>query len=114
MIQSMTMFFFTGDDTRSKTFYEHVFRAQFTPHGPHWHQIDAGRATFALHGQEAGDPPSDTTSLFFGFNVTDVVAIVARCREAGGTVIKDVYDEAFGKVALIKDPEGRCIRFVQH
>jgi predicted enzyme related to lactoylglutathione lyase len=114
MILGMTMFFFTGDGAKSKAFYEHVFGTAFMSQGPHWHQVPAGHATFALHGQRAGDPMQATDTLFFGFNVDDVAAVVARCRSAGGEVIRDVFDEAFGKVALIRDPEGRCLRFVQH
>jgi predicted enzyme related to lactoylglutathione lyase len=110
----MTMFFFTGDSARSKAFYERVLDLDFSSFGPHWHQSAAGTATFALHGSEAGDQPADVTRLFMGFNVTDVREVVARCRAAGGEVVQDGYDEAFGKVALVKDPEGRVIRFVQH
>jgi predicted enzyme related to lactoylglutathione lyase len=114
MIQGMTMFFFTGDDAKSEKFYEHVIGARFASHGPVWHQLDAGRATFALHGQEKGEASNDPQTPFFGFNVSDVAAVIARCREAGGEIVRDVYDEAFGKVAFVKDPEGRGIRFVQH
>jgi predicted enzyme related to lactoylglutathione lyase len=111
----MTMFFFTADTQRSRAFYERVLGLDFSSFGPHWHQAQAGGATFALHGREGGDVrPEDTGTLFMGFNVDDVREVVRRCRELGAEVVKDVYDEAFGKVALVKDPEGRTLRFVQH
>lgn len=115
MIDSITLFFFTDGSTRSQAFYETVFELHFAAQGPHWRQAPAGAARFALHGREAGDTTKPGVDhAFFGFNVRDVHAVVARCREAGGTVLEDVYDEAFGKVALIADPEGRRLRVVQH
>jgi predicted enzyme related to lactoylglutathione lyase len=110
----MTMFFFTGELERSRAFYQRVLGLDFSSFGPHWHQSQAGTATFALHSTEAGEQPQEVGRVFMGFNVDDVREVVRRCRELGAEIVQDVYDEAFGKVALVKDPEGRTIRVVQH
>jgi predicted enzyme related to lactoylglutathione lyase len=115
VIDSMTIFFFTDDQPRSRAFYEKVLGVSFRQLGPHWNQTPAGQATFALHGQsQTGERRQDVTRPCIGFNVRDVAAVVACCREAGAEIVRDVYDESFGKVALVRDPEGRVVQFVQH
>ena len=36
-----------------------------------------------------------------------------KFRAAGAEILREVYDEAYGRVAIFKDPEGRPISLVQ-
>lgn len=50
-----------------------------------------------------------------GFTTSDVAAVVARARKAGGMVVQDVTElKEFGiKFAFVKDPEGHLAEVVQ-
>ena len=41
-------------------------------------------------------------------------AAVARFEAQGAKVLRGVADEAFGKRAIIQDPDGRTLEIVQH
>ena len=113
MIGGMNEFFFTDSLEQDKAFYEAIIGKSFESYGPAWHSLPLGNVIFALHSQNEKNP-ADTHKLHFSFNVTEIDMVLARCKEAGGEIVKDVYDEAFGKVAIVKDPQGRLIELVQH
>ena len=45
-------------------------------------------------------------SLQLGFIVENVDEFVAKCVERGIPVFQDPYDEPFGRIAIIGDPDG--------
>ena len=49
-------------------------------------------------------------SLQLGFVVDDVDGFVRRCVERGVPLFQDPYDEPFGRIAIIGDPDGYPIQ----
>lgn len=45
-------------------------------------------------------------SLQLGFTVDDVDQFVAGCIERGVPIFQDPYDEPFGRIAIVGDPDG--------
>ena len=45
-------------------------------------------------------------SLQLGFTVDDVDELIAGCVSRGVPIFQDPYDEPFGRVAVIGDPDG--------
>jgi predicted enzyme related to lactoylglutathione lyase len=45
-------------------------------------------------------------SLQLGFTVENVDEFVARCAALGVPVFQDPYDEPFGRIAIVGDPDG--------
>jgi catechol 2,3-dioxygenase-like lactoylglutathione lyase family enzyme len=94
-----------SDLARSRAFYRDVLELRVaTDASPDWVDFDLG------DGQRLGlHPDSDTLmvrpgSLQLGFHVdTDA-------RTAGVRVLQDPYDQSFGRVAVITDPDGYVIQ----
>ena len=49
-------------------------------------------------------------SLQLGFHVDNVDKFITDARTAGVRVLQDPYDESFGRVAVIADPDGYAIQ----
>jgi len=45
-------------------------------------------------------------SLQLGFTVDDVDRFVGECVERGIPIFQDPYDEPFGRIAIVGDPDG--------
>lgn len=111
MSAKLTVYVYTSDLERLRRFYEGGLGvAPAAQHG-NWLPFDLAGATFALHA-DRGDPSLDRQRVRLSFEVDDIEAAVARFEAAGATVLRGIADEAFGKRALLEDPEGRQIELV--
>jgi catechol 2,3-dioxygenase-like lactoylglutathione lyase family enzyme len=96
-----------ADLARSTEFYRDVLGLKLiTDKSPNWVEFDLGNgATLMLH------PKNELVavrpgSLQLGFTVDNVDQFVADCAAHDVPVFQDPYDEPFGRVAVIGDPDG--------
>lgn len=100
-----------SDLVRSREFYRNVLQlkvlADHVPHGIEF-ELSPG-VSLGLHARSevlAVRPGS----LQLGFSVDNVDRFVADCATMGVPIFQDPYDEAFGRVAVISDPDGYPIQ----
>ena len=90
-----------SDYQKSKAFYSQVLFWTFEPG-----RIDDGWGVAQTHpmaGVAGGSAAAVTVPMW---TVEDVDAAVARVREAGGTVIEEPAQQAYGKMAQCTDDQG--------
>jgi len=100
-----------SDLARSRAFYKDVIGLRLkADHLPGWVEFELGDgATLGLHAQSellAVRPGS----LQLGFSVENVDRFVSDCIAMRVPVFQDPYDEPFGRVAVIGDPDGYPIQ----
>ncbi|HKU68834.1 MAG TPA: VOC family protein [Candidatus Baltobacteraceae bacterium] len=100
-----------ADLARSRDFYRDVLGLRLkTDKSPNWIEFDLGNgSTLVLH------PKTELVavrpgSLQLGFTVDNVDRFVADCASFNVPVFQDPYDESFGRVAIIGDPDGYPIQ----
>lgn len=99
------------DLNRSREFYRNVLGLRLVEdRSPHWVEFElASGVRFGLHPRTellAVRPGS----LQLGFTVDNVDKFVADCPSMGVPVLQYPYDESFGRVAVIADPDGYPIQ----
>ena len=102
-----------ADLGRSRDFYRDVLGLKVkTDETPHWVEFDLGNgATLVLH------PKSELVavrpgSLQLGFTVDNVDSFTADCASLNVPIFQDPYDETFGRIAIIGDPDGYPIQIM--
>lgn len=100
-----------ADLERSRAFYQDVIGLRvLADHMPRWLEFKlSGGASLALHRRSellAVRPGS----LQLGFAVENVDKFVADAVALGVPVFQDPYDEPFGRIAVIGDPDGYPIQ----
>jgi predicted enzyme related to lactoylglutathione lyase len=108
----MIVYVFTEQFDAMKRFYEAVLGIKGRAGGPDWYAFDLGGSKFGLHRQ-VRDAKKTPTVFHFDLLVRDIDAVVARFRANGAEIVRGVQDEAFGKSAIIRDPEGREMTIVE-
>lgn len=100
-----------SDLVRSRSFYKDVMGLRVVSDDmPRWVEFDLGDGTtLGLHVKSellAVRPGS----LQLGFSVDNVDKFVADCVALSVPVFQDPYDEPFGRIAVIGDPDGYPIQ----
>jgi glyoxylase I family protein len=100
-----------SDLSRSRAFYKDVMGLRvIADHLPRWVEFELADGTsLGLHTKSellAVRPGS----LQLGFTVGNVDRFVSDCIALGVPVFQDPYDETFGRVAVIGDPDGYPIQ----
>ncbi|MHB8145957.1 MAG: VOC family protein [Vulcanimicrobiaceae bacterium] len=100
-----------SDLARSCDFYRDVLGLRvIADRRPHWVEFElANGASLGLHPKSkllAVRPGS----LQLGFTVENVDRFVSDCAVLGVPIFQDPYDESFGRVAVISDPDGYPIQ----
>jgi len=100
-----------SDLSRSRAFYKDVIGLRVAvDRMPRWVEFElGGGATLGLH------PRSELLavrpgSLQLGFTVENVDGFVADCAAMRVPIFQDPYDEPFGRIAVIGDPDGYPIQ----
>jgi catechol 2,3-dioxygenase-like lactoylglutathione lyase family enzyme len=100
-----------SDLARSRDFYKDVLGVKLVDdRSPHWVEFELSPGvTFGLH------PRSEVLavrpgSLQLGFSVDNVDKFVADCSTMAVPVLQYPYDEVFGRIAVISDPDGYPIQ----
>jgi catechol 2,3-dioxygenase-like lactoylglutathione lyase family enzyme len=103
-----------SDLERSRDFYRNVLGLKMVAdQSPHWVEFELAKGVkFGLHPRTellAVRPGS----LQLGFSVDNVDKFVADCAAMNVPVLQYPYDEAFGRVAMIADPDGYPIQIAR-
>lgn len=100
-----------SDLDRSREFYRTVLGLKLVEdRSPHWVEFEiAPGVKFGLH------PRSELLavrpgSLQLGFTVDNVDRFVSDCASMHVPILQYPYDESFGRVAIISDPDGYPIQ----
>ena len=96
---------------RSRDFYRNVLSLKIgTDAVPHWvdFEMDNG-ARLGLH-PATETMPVRPGSLQLAFHVDNVDAFITDARATGVRVLQDPFDENFGRIAVIADPDGYAIQ----
>ncbi len=96
---------------RSRDFYRNVLHLRLlSDQAPHWIEFELSAGiSLGLHARSevlAVRPGS----LQLGFSVDNVDKFAADCATMGVPIFQDPYDETFGRVAVISDPDGYPIQ----
>jgi len=96
---------------RSRDFYRNILSLKVaTDAFPEWVDFDLGEGKrLGLH------PVSESLavrpgSLQLGFHVDNVDTFITDARTAGANVLQEPYEQSFGRVAVIADPDGYVIQ----
>ncbi len=103
----------TRDLSRSRTFYKDVMGLPvLTDAAPNWVDFDLGGGSrLGLHPQ-AAHLPTVPGSLQLGFRVDNVDKFITDARTLGVEVLQDPFDETFGRLAVISDPDGYPVQIM--
>ena len=112
MISGMIVYVFSPDFDALRRFYETAMGIHGQPAGPNGVACPLGGSKFGLHRQ-VPDEPQDHASFRLDFLVGDIEAALAKFKAAGAKVVQGIQDEAFGRSAILCDPEGREFTLVQ-
>jgi lactoylglutathione lyase len=96
-----------SDLARSRDFYRDVLGLpvrQDLPKRPVRFDLGEG-AVLSLH-RKSDVLAVRPGSLQLGFTVENVDQFVADCAQRGVPVFQDPYDEPFGRIAIVGDPDG--------
>lgn len=100
-----------ADLQRSRAFYRDILGLRLLQdESPHWIEFELGPgSSLGLH------PRSELLavrpgSLQLGFSVENVDKFVADAALMGVPIFQDPYDEPFGRIAVISDPDGYPIQ----
>lgn len=113
MTVGLTAYVYTANFDQTRRLYEGALDIKPAFEAGDWLPLAVGGGTFALHRVRSG---SDHVLERFNisFTVDDIDAALARFEKAGARILRGVADEAFGKRALVQDPDGRQLEIVQH
>jgi len=103
----------SADLARSRDFYRDKLGLTVgTDYPPHWVDFDlGGGAQLGLH-PIAGGQTVAPGSMSIGFTVDDVDALIATLKGDGVTVITEPFDENFGRLAVVADPDGYPVQLL--
>lgn len=101
------------DETRAKSFYEHVFGWSFTPmagyEGYSTYEAGPGDLGGGLGKRNVSAPNAIRNYV----DVDDIDASIAAVTSNGGSIVEPKTDMAFGWYAVFKDPEGNELALYQ-
>ena len=110
----LVVYVYTEELEKLRAFYEAALgvKPQHDENDDVWQPFQLAAGAFALHAKGV-----HTEAELQGFNVSievdDIDAALARCEAHGAKVLQGVADVAFGKQAVIEDPDGRRLFLVQ-
>jgi predicted enzyme related to lactoylglutathione lyase len=103
----------SADIERAARFYE-ALGIQFTREkhgsGPEHFAGQAGSVLLEIYPQGDGESTSKTR---IGFKVNSLAGLLTDLEQAGGTVIAAPQDTAWGRRAVMADPDGHRVELVE-
>ena len=101
-----------SDLERSGDFYRDVLNLKVKSANERWIDFDLGNgASLGIH-QKTELLAVRPGSIQLGFTVDDVDKFLTDARLLGVPVFQDPYDDTFGRVAIIGDPDGYPVQVV--
>ncbi|MFK7776378.1 MAG: VOC family protein [Saprospiraceae bacterium] len=107
----------TNQLEKQKSFYEQfglVFQKEKHGNGPeHFSSIiEKQNIVLEIYPLSKNQPLPDTTTRL-GFRVSDLEKTISTILEIGGEVKNEIREMEFGKLAVVKDFDGRSIEVYQ-
>jgi hypothetical protein len=90
------------DVTRTKAFYSAAFGWKFTDYGPDYTSFEDGRLT---GGFTKENKPAAGGTLIVIY-ASDLAGMEKKVRDAGGTIVKDIFSFPGGRRFHFADPNG--------
>ena len=112
MIRGLLIYAFSERFEEMARFYRAALGVEGDSAGPSWLAFPFGASRLAFHRQ-LPDEPQDTNGYRLDLLVDDIDAAVARFEQSGADCIRGIQDEAFGRSAVLRDPEGREFTLVE-
>ena len=81
-------------------------------HGDGPEHYSSSNDGFVFELYPLGENELPTTGVRIGFNVDSADELVMNVREAGGEVVSDPHDSAWGRRAVIKDLDGHTVELL--
>ncbi|MBC5816350.1 MAG: VOC family protein [Candidatus Eremiobacteraeota bacterium] len=103
-----------ADLDRSRDFYRDVLNLKVKTSNDRWVDFDLGNGVSLGIHKKTEILAVRPGSLQLGFTVEDVDKFVADARTMGVPVFQDPYDDTFGRVAIIGDPDGYPVQVVSN
>jgi catechol 2,3-dioxygenase-like lactoylglutathione lyase family enzyme len=102
-----------ADLARSRDFYrDKIGLTVGTDYPPHWVDFDlGGGAQLGLHPADARLTVAPG-SMSIGFTVGDVDTLIANLKADGVTIVTEPFDENFGRLAVVADPDGYSVQLL--
>ncbi|MCC7408826.1 MAG: hypothetical protein IT442_12190 [Phycisphaeraceae bacterium] len=113
MNKGLLVYSFSAEFEHMQRFYAALLETKPRQGGPNWCSFAVGGSEIALHRQ-LPDHPRDVDRYELDVVVDDLEGAIERVKANGGKVVRGIQDEAFGRSALIADPEGRQLMIVTH
>ena len=104
-----------ADLNRSVEFYRDVLGMQLKQESEDWVEFSKGSSTvLALHpARKSIRKKSQKRTILVGFNVSDLDDVCRDLETKNVKFYKKETEEAFGKHAIIEDPDGHLISLVE-
>ncbi|WP_145424788.1 VOC family protein [Symmachiella dynata] len=80
--------------------------------GPLHLAAEIGEAIFEIYPLPDETSPVDTTTRL-GFSVTDLDGVVDKLKTGQSEIVTAVKETAWGKRAVVRDPDGRSVELYQ-
>ena len=112
MVTGITVYVYTHELEALQRFYEGALGIEPDNYGD-WRPFQLASGTFALHAVQEGSG-HDVQGFNISSDVDDIDEAVPRFEAYGAKILRGVADEAFGKRAVLQDPDGRQFEIVQH
>jgi len=112
VISGMIVYVFSTQLDELRRFYETATGIEGQPAGPNWVAFPLGSSKLAVHRQLA-DAPQDPAPFRLDLLVNDLDEALSKFKAAGAELVQGIQDEAFGRSAILRDPEGREFTLVQ-
>jgi len=103
-----------ADLDRSREFYRDVLNLKVKTSNDRWVEFDLGNGVSLGIHKKTEILAVRPGSLQLGFTVEDADKFVADARTMGVPVFQDPYDDTFGRVAIIGDPDGYPVQVVSN
>lgn len=100
--------FGTSDMESTKAFYIKAFGFQFVDYGPQYQGVNGETLEIGFHGD------GDTKAPLVGFQTNDIAKAADSVKEAGGTIVREIYEFPGGRRFHFRDPGGNELLVYQY
>jgi lactoylglutathione lyase len=103
-----------ADLDRAATFYRAIgLELAKEKHGNGPEHLAAVVAGVVIELYMTRNETESTSAVRLGFRVADVEATLAACEQAGGRLVSSAKDSAWGRRAVVDDPDGHRVELVE-
>lgn len=101
------------DMEESMKFYKDVLGMEIKQQTEDWVEFSMQGTVLALHPTNEKKKPTKNISMLIGFNVSELESVCSNLEKKKVKFHKKVTNEAFGKHAIIEDPDGHLISLAE-